>query len=812
MTGRNDTQRDDDGTAVPTAPGDCPGAARGRSGTSGGPADRPAPPPSAKPPRGMKARTLLLVVLMAAGFFAVGTLWGDQLAGGVRRVWRGITGAGAEHAHEGERDGTFWTCGMHPWVILPEPGLCPICHMDLTPLDPAKLTGEISIDPVVVQNIGVRVTPVVTGPLKKEIRTVGTVTYDETAVRDVNTKTPGWIEKLYVAETGAVVKKGEPLFELYSPELYQAQAEYLQAGGGRLRELAREKLKFYDITPEQIAEIEKRKEPKRTMAVTSPHTGVVIDKNAHEGMKIEPGTRVFRIADLSAVWVQATLYEYQLPYVKVGQPAVMTLPYLPGETFKGEVIYVYPFLEEESRQVKVRLEFKNPDGRLKPGMFANVRLENTLAKEAVLAPREAILPTGTRQLAFVSLGEGRFEPREVDTGVETEDGLVEVRDGLKPGELVVTSGQFLLDSESKMRAALATMVKGRPAGDAPAGTKVAEATVLAELPRPAAEALNAALRSYAAVGERLVANSTDGIASEAGKLKDALDRLTGIPLPGRPDFWKKSVEVATVRGKATELAGTKDLAAVRLHYATLSRALVGLLEETGVPLSFGERFESLTCPMFPPKEGGAVWTQPAGPAKNPYMGEGPMLRCVGERRMLPVAGGGKNDGPAGKAEPPLPTESQQAVDRLARAYLTLHGLLAQDKAAGADAQLEAIRAAATELAESKNPGVRARAEAVARAAVRQPDDLARLRAAFKSLSTAVIDLVRRSPPTTAVAPALREVFCPMAKAPWLQTAAEVQNPYYGKGHKMYDCGDVKGVIQSRPGTPGADDVTKGEKK
>jgi multidrug efflux pump subunit AcrA (membrane-fusion protein) len=760
----------------------------------------------------MRVRTLLLVIFLAAAFFAVGTLWGDRLEGGARRLWHGITGGEAGHTHAAGEDGTFWTCGMHPWVILPDPGLCPICHMDLTPLDPAKLTGEIAIDPVVVQNIGVRVAPVTTGPLRKEIRTVGTVTYDEAAVRDVNTKIAGWIEKLYVAETGAVVKKGAPLFELYSPELYQAQAEYIQAGDARLRELARDKLRLYDITPEQIAELDKQKVAKRTMTVSSPHTGVVIDKNAHEGMKIEPGTRVFRIADLSTVWVQATLYEYQLPYVKVGQPAVMTLPYLSGETFKGEVIYVYPFLKEESRQVRVRLEFKNPDGRLKPGMFANVRLESTLDKEAVLAPREAILPTGTRQLAFVSLGEGKFEPREVDVGIETEDGLVEVRDGLKPGDLVVTSGQFLLDSESKMRAALAKMVKGRPAGEAPSETNVPEATVFAELPAPAAESLNAVLATYKAVGEKLVANSIAGLSPEARKLGTAMDRLSEVALPGKPDYWKKSAEAATVRGKAAELAEAKDLASARLLYAALSRALAGLLEETGVPLSYGERFEALTCPMFPPKEGGAVWLQPAGPARNPYMGQGPMLRCVGDRKILPVAGGGRKDPPTAKAEPPLPAEAQKSVDRLTRAYLSLHALLTQDRAAGGEAELKTIRQAALELAESPNPAVRGRAEEVARAAVRQPEDLAKLRAAFKSLSEAVIALIRLAPPTRAVAPILREVFCPMAKASWLQTAEKVQNPYYGKGSNMSDCGEVKGVIEPRPAKIDRTDPAKGEKR
>ncbi|MEO8268597.1 MAG: efflux RND transporter periplasmic adaptor subunit, partial [Aureliella sp.] len=421
----------------------------------------------------MKWRTLATFVVGAAIVFAVGTYWGPSIVRGVSQAWRSVTGS--KSVADGDATSAsstqYWTCGMHPWVILPEPGLCPICHMDLTPLDPAKLTGEITIDPVIVQNIGVRVAPVITGPLTKEIRTVGTVTYDETATKDVNTKISGWIEKLNVDETGAVVNQGDPLFELYSPELYQAQEEYLLALNGKSRltrdllDDARTKLQFFDIGDRQIKELEERGTVKKTLTVNSPYTGIVVDKNAQEGMKIGPGMRVYQIADLSNVWVMATLYEYQLPYVEVGQAVVMNLEYLPNKTFEGKVAYIYPYLEEKSREVKVRLEFENPDGLLKPGMFATLRLKNTLDRQAVLAPREAIIATGTRKVAFVSLGRGKFEPRNVETGVETEQGLVEVRSGLMPDEEVVVSGQFLLDSESKMRSALAKMVRGDMASE-----------------------------------------------------------------------------------------------------------------------------------------------------------------------------------------------------------------------------------------------------------------------------------------------------------------------------------------------------------
>ena len=262
---------------------------------------------------------------------------------------------------------------MHPWVILPDPGDCPICGMDLVPLDPAKFKGEIAISPVTVQNMGVRVQEVTTGPLVRTIRTVGIVDYDEETVRDLNTKVSGWIEELYVDSLGAEVEKGEPLFSLYSPQLFSAQEDYLIAAkGGRgssLLEAARTRLEYFDITTAQIEALRKRGKPQKALDVGSPHSGVVIAKHANEGMKIEPGMQVYRIADLTKVWALVTVYEYQLPYVEKGQDAVMTLPYIPGRTFEGKVDYVYPYLDRKTREAQVRLEFDNSDGLLKPGMF-----------------------------------------------------------------------------------------------------------------------------------------------------------------------------------------------------------------------------------------------------------------------------------------------------------------------------------------------------------------------------------------------------------------------------------------------------------
>lgn len=548
----------------------------------------------------------------------------------------------------------FYTCGMHPWVILPKPGICPICHMTLTPIDPDKFTGEITIDPVVVQNMGVRIAAVTTGPLVKTIRSVGTVDYDETRVRDVNIKAPGWIEKLHVDYLGAPVKQGEPLFEFYSPELYSTQQDHLlnlagvsKIGADFLPEAAQDakqrvqdtrvRLLNYDITAKQIEQLETVGKPSKTMTMLSPHHGVVIDKHANEGMKVDQGMRVYRIADLSKIWVIVTLYEYQLPYLQTGQRAVMTLPYIPGQSFEGEVIFIYPYLEAKTREVQVRLEFDNFDGLLKPGMFTNVELHNTLAAERTLAPRSAVIDTGKRQIAFVSLGEGKFEPRDVRLGVETDDGLVEIQDGLKPGDMVVVSGQFLIDSEAKMREALMKMIKGAPASEQEAAVDSTGASELTTLPAAVVEALEQVLDGAFAINDQLASDSVENIDVSSRQIAQAVDALLQAAIPDHPHFWHQHTEAAVIRGKALALIGEQDLAAARLKFADLNLALSKLIRATGVPKTYSKKVLELHCPMFREGQSGSLWIQPAGDVRNPYMGS-IMLECFDQRLTLPVTG------------------------------------------------------------------------------------------------------------------------------------------------------------------------------
>ncbi len=616
------------------------------------------PPPSKKPPRAVSARRLVALILIAIALIWFGGEFGGWIGSGVRGGL-GFLGFGHDHnkdavAVEGEDGTQYYTCGMHPWVILPKPGNCPICQMTLTPLDPSKFSGEVTIDPLSIQNIGVRIGEVVTGPLVKTIRTVGTVDYNEPLVRDVNIKVNGWIEKLNVDYLGSQVAEGQDLFDLYSPELYSAQEEYLLAyrnrdkvgadfvpdaarGAASLLDAARTRLLYYDITPEQISELERTDSPTKTMTILSPHTGVVIEKHANEGMKVDPGMRVYRIADLSKVWVLVTLYEYQLPYVQAGQSAVMTLPYIPGQRFEGKVVYIYPYLDKKTREVQIRLEFDNANGLLKPGMFANVELHNTLARERTLAPREAIINTGERQVAFVSLGEGKFEPRDVLMGIETGDGMVEVLDGLEVGEMVVTSGQFLIDSEANIRESLAKMIRGDMASEQKPKAEAADVSQLASLPDPVAEALSGILDAYLKIGSGLADDSIENAKPHAQRVADGLAALTEMEIPGEPHFWHQHDDAGKARDHALKLREASDLEEARLRFADLSIALSSLMKATGVPPSYPQQIQELHCPMYREGQGGSTWLQPAGDVRNPFYGSA-MLACFDSRTALPVTG------------------------------------------------------------------------------------------------------------------------------------------------------------------------------
>ena len=363
----------------------------------------------------------------------------------------------------------YWRAPMNPTEIHDKPGKSAM-GMDLVPVYEDEMTDQkaVKIDPVIQQNMGIRLAQVTKGPLIHTIRTYGNITPDETLTAQVNLKTSGWIEKLFVDFTGKYVKKGEPLFEIYAPDLVAAQEEYLIAfrslkptgglGGRSMLESSQRRLQYFDVPESEIEAIEKSGKVKKTLMIRSPLSGFVIRRNAEEGSYIKAGTEVFRIADLSRVWVDAHLYEYELSGISEGQQAEMTLPYLPGKTFSGTVAFVYPYLQPKTRDLIIRLVFQNPEMELKPEMYANVSIKTVLKGEGLRVPSEAVIRTGMRNVVFVSSGDGKFLPRDLILGPLLDNDKIQVLAGITAGDSVVVSGQFLLDSESNLKEAVRKMM------------------------------------------------------------------------------------------------------------------------------------------------------------------------------------------------------------------------------------------------------------------------------------------------------------------------------------------------------------------
>jgi len=323
----------------------------------------------------------------------------------------------------------------------------------------------ITLSPDKIQLIGVRTAVAEYRALGKQIRTVGKVVPDETRLAYVNTKIAGWVKKLFVDYTGKEVVKGQPLLSIYSPDLVTAQEEYLIAlraaksgpagsvgeigsSQRQLIESAKRRLQLWDISDQQIADLEKLGKPQTEMTIEAPQSGIVLEKMVFDGAYITPGMNLYKIVDLSSIWIMADIYEYEMSLVKTGQTARVTLPYQSG-AYHATVNYVYPTLDPMSRTVKVRLAMKNPGLLLKPEMFANVEITTSSGARLVI-PREAVLDSGQRQIVYVEKKPGVYEMRQVTLGQRGED-AVEVLKGIKKGERVVTSGNFLIDSESQLR-------------------------------------------------------------------------------------------------------------------------------------------------------------------------------------------------------------------------------------------------------------------------------------------------------------------------------------------------------------------------
>jgi RND family efflux transporter MFP subunit len=344
--------------------------------------------------------------------------------------------------------------------------------------------GDVTIDPRRQQLIGVRTVAATRSALSTTIRTIGAVRYDETRLADVNLKVEGFIRELFVDYTGQAITKGQPLFTLYSPDVLTTENEYLMAiktrdllrdsqlpdareRADQLIASARQRLALWDLPPDEIRTLEERRQPSEAVTFRSPATGFVIEKQALKGLHVMPGQSLYKIADLSVVWVEADVYERDVSLLRVGQRATVTLDAYPGEHFAGRVLYIYPYVDEKTRTNKVRFEFPNPRGRLKPGMYANVELSMP-STMAVLVPTDAVLDSGKEQIVFVAKGDGYFEPRHVTVGRRSDD-QIQIVQGVKEGEQVATGATFFLDSESQLRASLQGYEAPQPgSGAAPA--------------------------------------------------------------------------------------------------------------------------------------------------------------------------------------------------------------------------------------------------------------------------------------------------------------------------------------------------------
>ncbi len=379
----------------------------------------------------------------------------------------------------------FYRSAMNPNITSPVPAKDEM-GMDYIPVFPDvdaasdAPTGTVSVDPVTVQNMGVRTATAELQSLSRQVRAVGRVAFNEEKITRIHPKTEGWVEKLFIDKTGQQVSKNSILLSVYSPQLVSSQQEYLLAlnnlqtlstspfadirnGAQQMVETSRERLEFLDVPEHQIHELESSGTTKKSLHIHSPFRGIVINIGAREGQYVTPATELFMLADLSTVWVYADIYEYELPWIKTGDTVEMQLAGIPGRTFVGRLAYVYPYAEAKTRTVQVRLEFDNSDLMLKPDMYAEVTIQAQRQEQAVTIPAEAVVRSGERNQVFVVREAGKFEPREVKLGL-TDQGRVQILEGVKAGETVVTSSQFLIDSESKLREATAKMLEAINSG------------------------------------------------------------------------------------------------------------------------------------------------------------------------------------------------------------------------------------------------------------------------------------------------------------------------------------------------------------
>ena len=662
--------------------------------------------PVVRTPRG-RPFSFALLLLVGAGGIYVGMRWHTTF-----ERWLVPTGAGMTTPADGPpaAERQLWTCGMHPQVIQDHPGDCPICHMKLTPLlnagaegtsapspdspgasaqdrkikywwdpmmDPPYISSEpgkspmgmdlvpvyedeaqpagaaVVIDPAIVQNMGIRTAEVTEGPLDETLRVTALITEPEPGHRDINLRVSGWIQTLYANTDGMEVKQGDPLFDLYSPELRLAIEELIAARGAvgaadaeagtALRETsaslaaaAEGRLLTLGLTPEQIAEFGALEHAPAVVTFLSPIDGHITEKmGVYAGAAVMAGEQVFRLAQRTTMWVEARVPEGSLGRVRVGQKASARVDAYPGRAFEGEVIFIHPHLDMMTRTALVRLALPNHDYALHEGMYATVEIGLGDAERATLAPREAVIDTGESQVVFVSAGGGRFEPRRVVMGRSARDGLVQILSGLEPGETVVASGQFLLDSESRLREAIAKFL-GQGQADtprpAPAAPPVPPAATPEATPTPpvglSPAGIDAVVAAYLPLAESLGATQTDDTPLKLDALVASIHTLHAEATT--PDALRL---VTSAVGAAGAMSG-QPLDRQRDLFKPLSASVIALVDAAPPSPSVAESLSIVNCPMAE-----ADWIQRTREVANPYYADN-MKRCSSVVRSVGAKGAG----------------------------------------------------------------------------------------------------------------------------------------------------------------------------
>ena len=647
-----------------------------------------APDPFAPRPRGRIVRRVAVAVIVLAAF-AGGFFLRDRL--------RAHAGHGDAVAAASSQGGAkqLWTCGMHPQVIQDKPGDCPICHMELTPLkteaaasiapaerkvkywwdpmmnppyisqQPGKspmgmdlvpvyedevMAGPVvTIDPVIVQNMGVRVAPVVFGSVQREVRVVGYLEEPEPLHRDINLRVRGWIEKLYADTDGMPIQKGQKLFDLYSPDIQVAANELITArksldaaADGQAKQTAQvmfqstaRKLELWGLERQQVEALSKLEKAPETVTIIAPIGGHLTEKNVYEGAGVEAGMMVMRIADRNRMWVDTQVYEQQLRLVKIGSKSRATIVSELGKVYEAEVVFIHPHIDPQTRTALVRLQIPTEDYHLREGMYATVDILTEPTPPAPVVPREAVIDTGTRQVAFVASGGGKFEPRQVKLGVSGRDGLVQVLSGLAPNEQVVTSGQFLLDSESRLKEAIQKHLSDNLASKTPPpDARAGHATGMpapASLPTTApAQPLNiphtdeiavAYLQLSQALGAKQQSDDALNVAALVTAAKQSGEHASG---EGKP--------LAEAVLKAAEEMQGKSIVDQRKAFLKVSNAVIALLDRSPPSAKVAQELYIAHCPMAF-DDAGATWLQKTRPIANPYYASA-MKSCGAIERII----------------------------------------------------------------------------------------------------------------------------------------------------------------------------------